>query len=104
MHQKHRYVVVLALISVALLLPGAIAHLWRASESVLHLLALIPMLASLAMFLIATPVTLYLTITALLAKEWKRAGLLVASLCLPLAIFYGINVTNRPGFDCCMSV
>ncbi len=92
------------MISVGLLLPGAIAHLWRAPEGVLHLLAVVPMLASAAMFVIATPITVWLAIGTVQSKDWKGAGLLGVSLGFPLAIFYGISLTNRPGFDCCMSV
>lgn len=104
MSYKYKYIMVLAIISALIPLPGAIANLCGASLDVLIPLATIPLLVSTLVLFISTPISLCSIFYAVITKQWKVAALLTVSLCFPLATFFAINVVNKPGFDAAMSV
>ena len=104
MSPKCRYVAVLAVISVILPLPGGIANLCGAPEHVLIGSAVIPMLVMAPQMLIGTPISVILIGDAVASQEWKEAGLLALSLFFPLAVFFAIELLNKPGFDAAISV
>ena len=93
-----------AVIAVVLPLPGGIANLCGAPDHVLIGSAVIPMLVMAPQMLIGTPISLILIGDAVGSKEWKEAGLLALSLFFPLAVFFALELLNKPGFRAAMSV
>jgi len=101
---KSKYVVVLAIVSALLALPGGVANFCGLPDNVLLLMASIPLLILALMAVVCTPISLCMIFHAVVLKQWREVGFLMVSLFFPIAAFIAISLTNEPGFQGVMSV
>jgi hypothetical protein len=100
---RSKYLIALLVVSAVILLPGAIARLAGASIDVLAPLAAIQMFTTLAYFL-TTPASLIMGVIAAVKKEWKKMGMMIGGVCLPLLTWCMAALINGPGWEAVMGI
>ena len=101
--KHHKYVVVLAVIAILIVAPGAVARICGASIRTLGDFALFQMFV-VCLFFLTMPATLILCVVALVKKEWQKAGVLFVGISIPVFTYITFIVTNYPGFMAIMSI